>query len=129
MHIPHCRRHRQRHCCCRGDVSLPHHHGSFFIIAVAVTVAFASVSIVTAIAAKAPQLSLPQSLTLGDPHPSAVIDDVVLLSSLFLSLFSTPLAPLMLLSMSTTSLVLFTPLRGGLGQTLDDINTKTLEDL
>ena len=77
MHIP-CRRGHCRHCCrCRGDVPLPHHHVSFFVVAGAVTVAFATVAVIAAIAAKAPQLSSPQSSTLGDCRPSAVIDGVV----------------------------------------------------
>ena len=49
------------------------------------------------------------------------------MASLLLS--STPLTPLMLSLMSTTLLVSFALLRGALGQTLNDINTKALEDL
>jgi hypothetical protein len=77
MHIP-CRRcHCCHHCRCRGDVSLPHHHVTFFVIAAAVTVAFATVAVVAAIPAEAPQLSSPQSSTLRDCRPSAVVDGVV----------------------------------------------------
>ena len=58
-------------------MSLPHHHVSFFVVAAAVTVAFATVAVVAAIAAEAPQLSLPQLSTLGDHRPSAIVDGIV----------------------------------------------------
>ncbi len=41
------------------------HHVSFFIVA---AVAFATIAVVAAVDAKAPQLSSPRSLTLGDCH-------------------------------------------------------------
>ena len=129
MHIPCCCRHRRHRCRRCGDVSLPHDHVSFFVVAATVTVAFAPVAVVAAIAAETPQLSSPQSSMLGDCRPSAVVDGVVIVASSSLMLLSTPLAPLMLLFMSTTLLVLFALLWGALGQTLDNINAKALEDL
>ncbi len=77
MHMPRCRRHCHPRCRRHVDVSLPHHHVFFFVIAAAITVAFVTVAVVAAITTKAPQLSLPQSSTLGDCRPSAVIDGVV----------------------------------------------------
>ena len=129
MHILRCRRHHCHHCRRRGNVSLPHHHVSFFVVTVAITVAFATVAVVATITAEAPKLSSPQVSTLGDWRPSAVVDGVIVVASLALSLSSTPLTPLMLSLMSTPSLVTFALLRGALGQTLDDINAKALEDL
>ena len=58
---------------------LPHHHVSFFVVAVAITAAFATVAVVAAIAAEAPQLSLPHSLMLEDCRPSAIVDGVVVI--------------------------------------------------
>ena len=129
MHILRRRRHHRHRCRHRGNVSLPHHHVSFFVVTVAITDAFATVTIVATIAAEAPKLSSPQLLTLGDWRPSAVVDGVIVGASLSLSLSPTPLAPLMLSLMLTPSLVSFAPLRGALDQTLNDINAKALEDL
>jgi hypothetical protein len=129
MHILCCRRHHRHRCRRRGNVSLPHHHVSFFVVTVAITDAFATVAVIATIAAEAPKLSSPHLSTLGDRRPSAVVDGVIVVASLALSLSPTPLAPLMLSLMSTPSLVSFAPLWGALGQTLDDINAKALEDL
>jgi hypothetical protein len=79
MHIPCRHNHCRCRCHCRGDVSLPHHHVSFFVVAVAVTVAFATVAVVAAIAAKTLQLSSPQSSMLKDCCPSAVVDGIVVI--------------------------------------------------
>ena len=95
----------------------------------AITDAFATVAVIATIAAEAPKLSSPHLSTLGDRRPSAVVDGVIVVASLSLSLSPTPLAPLMLSLMSTPLLVSFAPLWGALGQTLDDINAKALEDL
>ncbi len=79
MHIPRCRRHRRRRCHCHGDVLLLYHHVSFFVITAAITAAFATVAVVAVIAAKVPQLSSPQSSTLGDCHPSAIVDGIIVI--------------------------------------------------
>ncbi len=62
-------------------VSLSHHHVFFFVVAPAVAVTFATVAVVAAVVAKAPQLSLslPQSLPLGYCRPSAVVDGVLII--------------------------------------------------
>jgi hypothetical protein len=73
MHIPRRCRHCRCCCRCRGNLSLPHHHVSFFVVAAAVTVAFATVAVIAAIAAEVPQLSSPQSSTLGDCRPSVIV--------------------------------------------------------
>ena len=129
MHIPCCRRNRHcrcRHCC--GVVSLSHHHVSFFVVTAAVTVAFATGVVVAAVAAKAPQLSLPQSSMIGDRRPSAVVDGVVVVIVIVIVvIIYPPLSPLV--DVDDVARLIHAAPGLALGQTLDDINAKTLEDL
>ena len=108
---------------------LSHHHVSFFVVAAAVTVAFATVAVVSAIAAEAPQLSLPQSSTLRDFRPSAVVDGVVVVVVIVVDVvFHPPRAADAIVDVDDVArLVCAAP--GSLGQTLNVINVKALEDL
>ena len=57
---------------------LSHHHVSFFVLAAAVAVTFATVVVIADVAARAPQFSLPQSPMLGNRRPSAIVDGVII---------------------------------------------------
>ena len=134
MHIP-CRRHHCRRCCChRGNVGT--------------AMCRCLITMSPSLSSPWPsQLPLPKSPSLpplplkrrncpclnlqrsGVAVPLPLLMALLSLSSSSLLSLSTPIAPLMLSLMLTTLLVLFAPLQGALGQTLDDINAKALKDL